>query len=403
MRFSAPRNTEAQRHRENCFSSCLGASAPWCSVAVKSGPTLLFLLLIAVPVIGQAPPAPANEWRQFRGTARLAGVSAATPPATLTLLWTYDAGEVIDSSAAIVDGVVYVGGGDGDLIALDLESGMLRWKYATGNLIGESSPAVGPDTVYIGDLGGIVHAVDTSDGAGRWTFETGSEIKSSPVLVNDIVLIGSYDGHLYALDARTGEERWKVLTMGQVHATPAVQDGLAFIAGCDAVFRAIRVTDGREMYRIESGAYTGASPVVDGDRAYFGTFNFEVLALDLTSRDIAWRYAQDDTRFPYYSSAALDGGRVIVGGRDKMVHAIDSATGTPVWTFATRARVDSSPVVAGGRVYIGSGDGRLYVLDAESGEKIWEFDTGAGLTASPAVADGKVVIGAQDGRLYVFG
>ena len=291
-------------------------------------PLTLVLAGATLPLLGQTQrTAPANEWRQFRGTAHLAGVSAAAPPATLELLWTYDAGEVIDSSAAIVDGVVYVGGGDGDLIALDLDSGTLRWKYTTGNLIGESSPAVGPDTVYIGDLGGIVHAVSTSDGAQRWTFQTGSEIKSSPVLVNDIVLIGSYDGHLYALDASTGAVRWKVLTMGQVHATPAVQDGLAFIAGCDAIFRAIRVTDGTEMYQIESGAYTGASPVVDGDRAYFGTFNSEVLALDLTNRTVTWRYARDDARFPYYSSAALDGERVILGGRDKVVHAIDAATG----------------------------------------------------------------------------
>ena len=70
--------------------------------------------------------------------ANLTGVSASTPPATLKVLWTYDTKDVIDSSAAIVDGVVYVGGGNGDLLALDLASGKLRWKYTTGNLIGES-------------------------------------------------------------------------------------------------------------------------------------------------------------------------------------------------------------------------------------------------------------------------
>jgi len=225
---------------------------------------LVSVFVSALTAQGPQPAAaPANAWRQFRGTPRLTGVSAATPPATLKLLWTYDAGDVIDSSAAIADAVVYVGGGNGDLIALDLASGKLRWKYTTGNLIGESSPAVGPDAVYIGDLGGIVHAVSLRDGTRLWTFKTGSEIKSSPVFVravggaSDIVLIGSYDGHLYALDARTGRLRWKVLTNGQVHATPAVQDGLAFIAGCDAVFRAIRVADGTEVYQIESGAYTG--------------------------------------------------------------------------------------------------------------------------------------------------
>ena len=73
--------------------------------------------------------APADEWRQFRGTPRLTGNSSTTLPATLKVLWTYDVGDLIDSSAAIANGVVYVGGGNGDLIALDLASGKLRWKY----------------------------------------------------------------------------------------------------------------------------------------------------------------------------------------------------------------------------------------------------------------------------------
>jgi outer membrane protein assembly factor BamB len=194
-----------------------------------------------------------------------------------------------------------------------------------------------------------------------------------------------------------------VQTNGQVHATPAVQDGLAFIAGCDAILRAIRVTDGKEAYQIDSGAYTGASPVIDGTRAYFGTFENEVLAFDLAKRERIWRYADPDRQFPFYSSAALSSGRVVVGGRDKLVHSIDAATGKPVWTFATRARVDSSPVIAGGRVYVGSGDGHLYVLDEKTGRKLFEFDAGAGFSASPSIAGNRVVIGAQDGMLYVFG
>ena len=144
----------------------------------------------------------AEPGAQFRGTANLTGVSASVPPATLKVLWTFDAGEVVDSSAAIANGVVYVGGGDGDLFALDLASGKQIWKYTTGNLIGESSPAVGADAVYIGDLGGVLHAVNLRDGKPLWTFKTLTEIKSSPVLVNDMVLIGSYDGHLYGLDAQ---------------------------------------------------------------------------------------------------------------------------------------------------------------------------------------------------------
>jgi outer membrane protein assembly factor BamB len=157
------------------------------------------------------------------------------------------------------------------------------------------------------------------------------------------------------------------------------------------------------MYQIESGAYTGASPLVYGDRAYFGTFNNEVLAFDLAKRSRLWRYAPEDRQFPFYSSAALGTGRVVLGGRDRFVHALDTATGKADWTFATRARVDSSPVIAGGRVYVGSSDGRLYVLDLETGKKLSEFDAGSGITASPAIAGGRVVIGSQDGIIYALG
>ena len=127
--------------------------------------------------------APAAAWSQFRGSPLLTGVSASVPPTSLKLLWSYEAGESIDSSAAIVDGVVYVGVSTGDLLALDLDSGKLRWRYSTGDSIGESSPAVGHDAVFIGDLAGVLHAVSVRTGAQVWTFKTGGEVRSSPVIV----------------------------------------------------------------------------------------------------------------------------------------------------------------------------------------------------------------------------
>ena len=63
---------------------------------------------------------PADVWPQFRGNAALTGVSETTLPAELTLQWTYEADEAIDSSAAIADGSVYVGTWAGTLVSLDL-------------------------------------------------------------------------------------------------------------------------------------------------------------------------------------------------------------------------------------------------------------------------------------------
>ncbi|HVF22710.1 MAG TPA: PQQ-binding-like beta-propeller repeat protein [Pyrinomonadaceae bacterium] len=358
------------------------------------------LLLFAFAVNAQE--APANNWVQFRGNHQLTGVSQSDVPTSLKPLWTYEAGEPIESSAAIVGGTVFVGSQKGELVALSLENGSVYWKFSTGNSIGESSPAYGNGAVYIGDLGGWINALNATDGRKLWAFKTNGEIKSSPVVVGDRVLIGSYDEHLYCLSARNGSVIWKFKTNGPVHASPGVSGGVAFIAGCDELFRAIRISDGKEVFSVSSGAYTGASPALLGGSAFYGTFDNEVLGVSLTSRKISWRYQHPQRQFPFYSSAAVTSTRVVLGGRDKLVHGLTLA-GKPAWTFATRARVESSPAISGGRVFVGSNDGRFYVLNLASGDKLWEFDAGAPLSASPAIANGRIVIGSQDGRLYCFG
>src|SRR5215475_7699667 len=118
-----------------------------------------------------------DEWPQSRATLKLPGAATTTLPATLKLLWTYEAGEAIESSAAISGGTVYVGVQPGELIAVDLQTGKLRWKYKAQEGIAESSAAVHDGVVYIGDSSGILHAVRAADGKGLWTFKTEGEIK----------------------------------------------------------------------------------------------------------------------------------------------------------------------------------------------------------------------------------
>jgi outer membrane protein assembly factor BamB len=346
----------------------------------------------------------ADEWPQFRGNPSLTGVATSPVPKTLKLLWTFDAGDSIESSAAISEGVVYVGSQSSDLIAVNLADGKLLWKYKVKDGIGESSPAVHAGTVVVGDLSGTVHAVNAKDGKALWTFPANGEVKASPVIVEDKVIIGSYDGTLYCLSLKDGKLAWEFHTNGPVHATASVSAGLAYISGCDGVLRGIRISDGKEVVSITTGAYTGASPALsDAGSAYFGTFNNDVLAFSLKTKKPLWRYENPQRQFPFYSSAALADGKVIVGGRDKIVHCLNAQTGKQLWEFATKSRVESSPAVIDGRAYIGSNDGRFYVLEIATGKMIWEFEAGAPLSASPAIAEGRIVIGSQDGKLYCFG
>lgn len=345
------------------------------------------------------------DWPQFRGNPLLTGVATSDVPANLKFYWAFSTGtEPIESSAAISGATIYVGTAAGQLHAVDLYTGKGKWKYqASEDGIGESSPAIANGIVYVGDLAGVFHAVNAANGNKLWTYKTGAEIKSSPVVVGDKVLIGSYDGHLSCLNARTGALLWKVQTEGQIHATPGIVNGVAYIAGCDEHFRGVRVADGKEVFKVPMGAQVGSSPAISGPMAYFGTYANEVLSLNLTAKKLGWHYEHPQRQFPYLSSPALSEGKVVIGGRDKMVHCLDEKTGKELWSFTTRARVESSPAIAGGRVYVGSNDGRFYVLDLAKGTKLFEYTGGNAFSASPAIDEGRVIIGSHDGKLYCFG
>ncbi len=393
------------------LAGCKRPIAAPATPAATSAEPVASAALVEAPAVAPAQPGAADltnpaDWPMFRGNPQLTGVAEGTLPAKLTVLWTYDAGgpnEAIESSAAIVGNRVYVGSSGGALHALALDSGKPAWKFTPANAGVKSSPTVAAGTVYFGDDSGVFHAVDADTGTERWTYQTDSEIVSSASVAGDRVLFGSYDESLYCLSRDDGKLLWRFKTQGYVHCTPAVAEGKTFISGCDGQLRVLDITDGKEIAAIDMESQTGASPAVRGDWLYVGHFGNQVLGIQWKKREIAWRYENADRPFPFYSSPALANQRVILGSRDKIVHALDAATGIEQWAFPTKGRVDSSPVVVADRVYVGSHDGNVYGLALATGEELWRFATGAPVSASPAVAAGRLVIGNEDGKLFCFG
>ena len=308
----------------------------------------------------------------------------------------------IESTAAIAAGTVYVGTLDGYLYAIDLSNGALRWQYQASGEV-KSSPTVYRNVVHFGDGMGVFHAVDAQTGKGRWTFDAEAEIISSASVSQDRLLFGSYDQFLYCLSAEDGSLIWKFETEGYVHGTPAIVNGTVIVSGCDGYLRVINIADGVEQQKIALGDYVAASPAILNNRVYAGTFGNQVLCAGLDNSEIFWWYQHPERHFPFYASAAVTADIVIIGGRDKMVHALHPQTGEPLWVYPAKSRVDSSPVIVGERVFFGTMGGEFVGLSLDSGEKVWEFVIGASMIASPSVADGKLVIGADDGRIYCFG
>lgn len=356
------------------------------------------------PPSDDPPPVTATKdsWPLFRGDPASHGVAVSPLPENPKLLWQFTAGDGFEATAAIAGGTVFAGSLDGNLYALDLKSGEQRWKFESG-LGFTAAPAVRGGRVYLGDVDGRFHAIDAHTGRELWKYQTEAEISGGANFYGDNVVFGSQDAVLYCLDAATGKPVWQADAEDQVRCTPTVVGDRSFVGGCNSKLNVVDLVEGKLVSGVDLSAPTLCTPAVEGTMAYVGTDGGAFFAVDWKASKIVWTYENHARPSPFWSSAALAGELVVVGSRDKMVHALNRETGERVWVFSTKGKVDSSPVVVGDRVYVGSDDGRLYGLALKTGEEVWRFEAGGRITASPAVAAGRLVIGNDEGVLYCLG
>ena len=357
----------------------------------------------------QATKQDAKNWPLFRGDSLSSGIAKSSLPEKPELLWKFEVDNgAFEGTAAIVNGVAYIGDLDGSVFALELSTGKKQWEYETDSGF-IASAAVQDDLLYIGDYDGRVHCLDTAKGTLQWLYETDAEIDSSVNFYQGNVLVGSQDATLYCLKARVAPERkkgelvWKHAIEDQIRCSPTIVDDRCFVAGCDGKLHIIDLKTGKALAGVEIDGPTGVTPAVRGDYVYFGTEGGVFYAIHWKEAVKAWTYEDGTRSQPFRSCPAVSATHVVFGGRSKQVYALSPGDGKEIWKFAAKQRVDSSPVIVGKRVFVGSADGRIYGLALKDGAKVWEYEAGGGFTGSPAVADGKLVIASDDGVVYCFG
>ena len=315
------------------------------------------------------------------------------------LLWSYTTGDVVHSSPAIVNDVVYVGSGDGNLYALDAGTGTLLWNYTTGNFV-YSSPAIVNDVVYVGSSDDRLYALDAGTGALLWSYSTGSDIESSPSVTDGMVYVGSDDHNLYALDAGTGTLLWNYTTGNSVETSPVLVNGVAMVGSADRTLYALNATIGSLLWKFTTGGVIHSSPAVANGIVYVGSDDYNLYALNMATGTLLWNYTTGNY---VDSSPAIASGVVYVGSVDRNLYALDAEMGTLLWKYTTGGQVDSSPAIANGIAYVGSNDNNLYALDAATGTLFWNYTTAGNVDSSPAVVDGIVYFGSSDGTIYALG
>ena len=132
--------------------------------------------------------------------------------------WRFQAGEDplihnqvgFQSSAAVVNGVVYVGCRDSNLYAFDAATGKEKWRFNNEGSWVITSPAVKDGKVFFATSdSSLYRVVDAATGKSLLREDTKAYVFSSPAIAGDVVVYGVLNGTLQARDVNTGTLLWE--------------------------------------------------------------------------------------------------------------------------------------------------------------------------------------------------
>jgi outer membrane protein assembly factor BamB len=365
----------------------------------------------------------AQDAAMFRGNLQHTGVyNTVGLPIFNAIKWKFHTGGRVVGSAAVVNGVVYVGSTDGAFYAIDAESRTQRWKFTT-KAWEVSSAAVDGGVVYFLSYDGNFYALDAATGQVRWKFKTEGErhytgthlhylqpaiesmpdpwdfYLSSPAVWNGAVYFGSSDGNVYALDALSGVPKWKCKTGDVVHSSPAIAEGTLYIGSWDRHLYAIDAGSGKEKWRFQTGDDPDAhnhigiqsSPAVVNGVVYFGSRDAYAYAIDAATGQQLWKFSTDGSWVN--NSMVVHNGRAYFGTSiPGIMHAVDAKTGKVIFDLPTGTPVFASMALAGDTLYLGNFGGKLVAIDLNSQKPAWVFETDGAKqnAASMTNADGSI-------------
>jgi outer membrane protein assembly factor BamB len=277
-------------------------------------------------------------------------------------------------------------------------------------------PAVSGDLLAIGTLDGHVYGLSTKDGSQRWVATLPSEVIDSPAIAGDLVVVRTQDGRVYGLDGKTGDRRW-VNDQGNVpllslrgNGPLLVTNGVVFFGSDDGKLIALRQDNGEKLWEQKLATGEGrtdidrmndadGSVVLDGNTLYASAYHGSLTAVEGPSGRPLW------TRpFSTYTSMALSGNSLFGVNTDSQVWAFDKSSGADMWkNDQLKYRWLSSPAVQGDYVVVGDSEGYVHWLQTGDGAlAARERLSKKAIRAQPVVAGNLVYIEDVAGHIAAY-
>ena len=294
-----------------------------------------------------------------------------------------DAGDGFGGGVALGDGVLVAATGFGEVIAMDPDTGDIRWRQKLDAPV-RAAPTVDGGAAFVVSRNDQAFAIDLENGRIRWRIagidpDAGVVGGASPAVVDGTVILPFASGEVVGTLARNGRRTWTSVISG----------------GRRGHVRA-RLTD-----------ITG-DPVVQGDTVYVANQSGRLVALDRRSGDRLWSVNEGSL-----GPALPAGGSLFFVSDQAQLKRLDRATGDEIWSVNLPLYEDpqkrnstylhTGPVLFGGRLLVASGDGLIRSFDPTTGEELGAAALGGGgPAAQPAIAKGQVFVISRDGTLFAF-
>ncbi len=312
---------------------------------------------------------------------------------------------------AVHGGVFYVASGDGDVLALQADSGALLWRASAGSAL---SAGVGSDGRFTSVVTRGNEVVTFEQGRELWRKRLPSSVVTPPLVAGERVFVKGVDRAVHAFDAVDGRRLWTLqrpgdaLTLAQSSVLAAFRNTLlvaqgARLAGVDPLRGTVQwevaMASPRGTNEVERLADLVGPPVRVGNLVCARAFQSAVACADASRGALVW-------------SRNIGGVQAIGGDAQRMVgaDASDRITawrtdnGDVAWTSEKLLyRGLSGATVVGPVVAFGDVEGVVHFLSTETGEAQLQLRTdGTPVVGTPVLGGNTLLVVTQKGGLFAF-
>jgi eukaryotic-like serine/threonine-protein kinase len=333
---------------------------------------------------------------------------------TGTVRWKFKTNGEIRSTVVISKNKLFVVSGDGFVYVLDKSTGKNLWKFKTeGERTYElfsyadyyqSTPVLDDGSIYFGSGDGQVYALDVKTGNLKWKYKTGSVVHASPAIQDGQLFIGSFDGFFYALNKTDGKLLWKFKSVGQsyfpkgeMQGNPVVFDNRVFVGSRDYNFYSTDIKQGFCYWNKQfPKGWAMGTPAIRDSVLYVGTSDDMVLlALDPFTGATKWKA---DVKFNVFGGPAFTESMVYAGSLMGKLFGIDLKTGAIKWTITTNLYNKNKTKYFKNDLY--RDDIQSIIQKGEDFLTMY-YELGA-FFSTPAISEGRLIITSTDGSVYCF-